>query len=72
MSALQAAIDYFGSQKALAEALGVVPMAVTNWKERQVPVLQCIAIERVTEGSVTKEQLRPDIFGAPTEQGAAA
>ncbi len=65
MNALEKAIEMFGSQKALAEELGVVPMAVTNWKTRGVPIEQCPAIERVTKGAVTKHDLRPDFFDPP-------
>jgi DNA-binding transcriptional regulator YdaS (Cro superfamily) len=68
VDALQRAIELAGSQAELAEMLGVVPMAVTNWKLRTrgvVPVAQAIAIEKALRGAVTREQLRPDIFGAP-------
>jgi DNA-binding transcriptional regulator YdaS (Cro superfamily) len=66
MDALQRAIENLGSQAALARMLGVVPMAVSNWKLRgQVPADKCLAIERATLGAVTKEQLRPDVFGDP-------
>ncbi len=52
-----------GSQAELAQLVGVVPMAVTNWKRRGVPVEQAIAIEEALKGKVTRQELRPDIFG---------
>jgi DNA-binding transcriptional regulator YdaS (Cro superfamily) len=62
MNGLHKAIDYFGTQAALAEAVGVVPMAVTQWLQRGIPLERCWDIERATNGSVTKEDLRPDRF----------
>ena len=64
MSALDKAISRFGSQAKLARAIGVTPMAVTNWKKRGgVPAEQCGKIEVVTGGKVKRRDLRPDIFG---------
>lgn len=63
MDALLRAIYHFGSQARLARALGVVPMAVTNWKKRGVPIVWAPEIERATNGLVTRAELRPDIFG---------
>lgn len=62
VDALQRAIDLAGSQAELADMLGVVAMAVSNWKRRGVPVAQAIAIEKALRGSVTREELRPDVF----------
>ena len=57
------AAAFLGSQKALAQALGVTRAAVWQWKEegRQVPAEHCIAIEKATGGEVKCEELRPDI-----------
>lgn len=59
------AIGIFGSQAALAKALAVTPMAVGQWANpgahsRRVPPKQCVRIEALTEGRVTRRQLRPD------------
>ena len=76
MDALLRAITHFGSQARLAKALGVVPMAVTNWKKRGVPVAWAPEIERATNGLVTRAELRPDIFGPidanPDQKGEVA
>jgi DNA-binding transcriptional regulator YdaS (Cro superfamily) len=72
MSALQKAIEHFGSQVALAAALGVQPQAITNWKSGGVPLKRCREIERATQGAVTAEDLCPDVFGEPAEHDAAA
>lgn len=62
MSPLQQAINIAGSQVALAKAIGCVPQVINNWLRRgRVPADRCIDIERVTNGKVTCEQLRPDL-----------
>ena len=56
------AIDYFGSGAAMARALGVVPMTVSKWKERGVPVERAFQIESATDGVVTAAELRSDVI----------
>ena len=74
-----------GSQAALAEKLGVTRGAVNQWKspDRFVPLEHCAAIERATNGAVTRRDLRPDDwhriwpelvtaeFPAPADKAAA-
>lgn len=69
-----------GSQSALALALGVTKAAVWQWKAdgRQVPIEHCLAIERATNGAVTRQDLRPTDYWqiwpdlpAPADQGVA-
>jgi DNA-binding transcriptional regulator YdaS (Cro superfamily) len=57
------AAKLLGSQVALANALGVTKAAVGQWKDegRRVPAEHCPAIERLTDGVVTCEELRPDV-----------
>jgi DNA-binding transcriptional regulator YdaS (Cro superfamily) len=52
-----------GSQTALAAALGVTKAAVGQWKDegRRVPAEHCPSIERLTNGAVRCEDLRPDV-----------
>ena len=64
---LTEALKIFKTQAAFAQALGVEPGAVTNWKRRGVPVEQCPAIARVTNNRVPAHKVRPDFF-----QGIAA
>lgn len=63
MDAISRAIEVFGSQAAMAAALGVRQPTVSEWLrgERPVPEERCVAIERATEGKVTCEELRPDV-----------
>ncbi len=62
MNPLERAIQKFGSAAALARAVSVTPMAISNWRRRGLSVDGAIAIERATDGAVTREELRPDIF----------
>lgn len=76
------AAEIVGSQKALAEVLGVTKGAVNQWKDegRKVPAEHCPVIERVTNGAVRCEDLRPDMAwdvlrlqgGAPAVEAATA
>ena len=50
----------------LALKLGIGQSAVSNWIARGgVPAARCRDIETVTDGRVTRYDLRPDIFGEP-------
>lgn len=55
------ASEIVGSQRLLADVLGVTKAAVWQWKEADggVPGRHCQAIERATKGAVTVEELRP-------------
>lgn len=58
------AADVLGSQVALAKALHVTKAAVNQWKapDRKVPAKHCPAIERLTNGVVRCQHLRPDVW----------
>lgn len=64
--AVMSAIQIVGSQRALARALSIAPTAVGQWRKpeeeggRPVPPKQCVRIERLTDGRVTRRDLRPD------------
>ena len=63
---LNRAVELLGSKTALANALGLHPMAVTQWFNRnRVPAERCRAIEEATGGAVKAADLRPDVFGGP-------
>lgn len=49
------------NQSEIARQLGVKPQAVQQWFKRKTPVIRCPEIERITEGKVTCEELRPDV-----------
>lgn len=50
----------FGGNGRLADALGISPAAVSQW--RKCPATRVIAVERATEGRVTRHDLRPDLY----------
>src|SRR5438132_7646974 len=60
---LKVASNLAGGLTKLARQLGVTPPTVHEWtvKERKVPEARCAQIERITDGKVTCEQLRPDL-----------
>lgn len=62
MSPLERASQHFGSQAALARALGVTPMAVSQWKKRGIPPWQAVAIEQLTGGEINRRELCPAMF----------
>jgi len=61
--ALDKATSIVGTLQLLAEKLDVTKGAVGQWKlpGRRVPAEHCPAIERLTNGQVRCEQLRPDV-----------
>jgi DNA-binding transcriptional regulator YdaS (Cro superfamily) len=56
------ASDALGGAGNLAALLGVSAQAVSNWKERGVPIERCVAIEQAT--GVSRRELRPDDWRA--------
>ena len=62
-TAINKAIEYYGSQAALARACGVSQMAVSKWTRHGVPPERALQIEKLTDGAVTRQDLRPDLFG---------
>ena len=61
MNAIKHACEILGSQKALAELLGVTSGAVSQWAVGRVPFEHVIKIEQITNGAVRCEDLRPDV-----------
>jgi DNA-binding transcriptional regulator YdaS (Cro superfamily) len=62
-TALDIAVARLGGQGAMGRALGISRQAVGQWIEKGAcPVERAVEIEELTEGVVTREMLRPDIF----------
>ena len=53
----------YGTQRAFADALEVDPMAVYRWHMKGVPPERALQIEILTNGAITRQDLRPDLFG---------
>jgi len=55
--------DYFPTQRALAKAMDVTPQAVNQWfSANKIPIRRAVEIERLTNGEISKSDIRPDIF----------
>lgn len=53
-----------GTAAAIARAVGVSPVMVTQWAngDKEVPPRRCMAIELATHGAVTRADLRPEDY----------
>lgn len=49
------------NQSEIARQLGIKPQAVQQWFKTKVPAERCPDIERISNGYVTCEELRPDV-----------
>lgn len=61
-TAIQTAIKCVNGQAALARLLGVAPPTIHQWAQgtRPVPPKKCVVVERITNGAVTRKDLRPN------------
>lgn len=55
----------FGGQEKLAKLLDVKQQSISDWvRGRRMPSSKnAILIERLSNGSITRAEIRPDIFG---------
>lgn len=61
IQSLELAIKIVGGSSALAALIGVATSLPSMWKRRgQIPIANCLAIERATNGAVTRRDLRPN------------
>ena len=56
-----------GTQKKLAEVLGITEQAIGKWKDKKIPVMRVLQIESLL--GINRSFLRPDIY--PPEDKAA-
>lgn len=59
---LNKAVEHFKTKKALAEAVGVKPMTVTQWFNRGLPAHRAKQISDATGGKITMQELLPELF----------
>lgn len=73
LKALQKAVDLAGGQGALADIIGKRQSHVSYWlnKKRECPAEMALPISKAVDGAVAPHDLRPDIYLAPDEAGAA-
>lgn len=60
------AIEHFGTQSALARALGIKPPSISDWGET-VPPLRQLQLERLTGGTLRAD---PSILDTPSPEAA--
>ncbi len=56
--------------EALGREFGVNKSTMLRWEEGRVPPDRALEVERLT--GISRHELRPDIYGAPVVNGAAA
>ena len=59
---LNKAVEHFKTKKALAEAIGVKPMTVTQWFNRGLPAHRAKQISDATGGKISLQDLVPELF----------
>ncbi|WP_027390550.1 transcriptional regulator [Chrysiogenes arsenatis] len=69
MEALDKVFKITGSKSALARLLDISPAAISQWDK--VPLPHCFTIEKITNGQVRCEELRPDIDWSVLRQPSA-
>lgn len=59
---LYKAIRYFGSQRALADAIGASHRAISNWlnREKKIPYQYVVNIFYQTNGNISLNELAPE------------
>lgn len=71
--ALQRAAEEVGNLNRLAKMIGKRQSTVWHWLQTgRVPPDWCAKIEEATGGKVSRQALRPDVFGQPDHSQAAA
>ncbi len=65
MSAIERVVHYAGGQAAVARKLGIRQQSVYMWvKKKTVPAERVLELERISDYTVSRNELRPDIYPA--------
>jgi DNA-binding transcriptional regulator YdaS (Cro superfamily) len=64
MNALKIATKHLGSRAELARRLKISAEAVRKWERGRIPAERCLEVEQATDGQVTRQMLRPDLWPA--------
>lgn len=59
---IRKAATILGGLTELAKLLGVKPPVVHRWAtgQQEIPIIRCVEIEKLTNGAVTRQMLRPN------------
>jgi DNA-binding transcriptional regulator YdaS (Cro superfamily) len=73
-SLIERAVEIFGSQKKLAEAVGCSQQHISLLIRGEVKVTAeiALAIDEATKGEISRRELRPDVFGASRKRRVLA
>lgn len=71
-SHIERAVELFGSQKKLADAVGCSQQHISLLLRGVVKVTaeMAISIDEATKGDVSRRELRPDVFGVSRKKAA--
>jgi DNA-binding transcriptional regulator YdaS (Cro superfamily) len=70
---IETAIGHHGSQAKLAEAMGCSQQQIAYLlKASSITAEMAMKVDAATAGTVSKHDLRPDIFGAHKQKASAA
>lgn len=59
--AFKKVVQIVGSKAEIARQCGVTDQHIQKWKSK-VPAVHVVKLEKLTEGIVRREDLRPDVF----------
>jgi DNA-binding transcriptional regulator YdaS (Cro superfamily) len=62
MTGFELLLSHFRTQAAIAKALGLERMTISNWKKRGIPLQRAVDIERVTKGKLKAKKIVPEKF----------
>jgi DNA-binding transcriptional regulator YdaS (Cro superfamily) len=55
-------IKFVGSQKKLADQLGIKQQSVSDWLSRGIPPRRVPQLVKLMNGKISPQELRPDIY----------
>ena len=59
--AFKKVVQIVGSKAEIARQCGVTDQHIQKWKSK-VPAVHVVKLEKLTDGAVRREDLRPDVF----------
>ena len=69
---LDQAIEAVGGVAVVAVQLNVSRQAVYKWRAKGLPAERVLSIEKLTQGRISRHDLRPDIYPRDMASGAPA